>query len=147
MSLPGGTCIESVDQVIDSNSVVYSYSIPSSGGYAANGDLLSYTDSVMGQWSFSYDKLDRLMTGTPSSGPYQGQYGCWGYDSFGNRTINVVSAAACTTTATATYNANNQITWLQTLGAPGYPSLRWRQGFALRSDRWCSAIAALNRVR
>ena len=127
--------------------VVYSYSIPSSGGYAANGDLLSYTDSVMGQWSFSYDKLDRLMTGTPSSGPYQGQYGCWGYDSFGNRTINVVSAAACTTTATATYNANNQITWLQTLGAPGYPSLRWRQGFALRSDRWCSAIAALNRVR
>ena len=101
--------------------VVYSYSVPSTGGYAANGDLLSYTDSVMGQWSFSYDKLDRLMTGTPSSGPYQGQYGCWNYDSFGNRTINVVSAAACTTTATATYNANNQITWLQNLGAPGYP--------------------------
>jgi len=100
--------------------VVYSYSIPSSGGYAANGDLLSYTDSVMGAWSFSYDKLDRLITGTPSSGPYQGQHGCWGYDSFGNRTVATVSTAACTTTATASYNANNQITWLQNAAPSGF---------------------------
>jgi len=34
---------------------VYTYSVPTSGGYAPNGNLLSYTDSVMGTWNFSYD--------------------------------------------------------------------------------------------
>lgn len=100
--------------------VVYSYSIPSSGGYAANGDLLSYTDSVMGAWSFSYDKMDRLTGGRVGTGPYANQNGCWNYDSFGNRTIATVGTAACTSSPTASYNANNQITWLQNLGTPGY---------------------------
>jgi RHS repeat-associated protein len=100
--------------------VIYSYQISSSGGYAANGDLLSYTDSVMGAWTFGYDYLDRLTTGTPSTGSYQGQHGCWSYDSFGNRTIGVVGTAACGTTATASYNAANKVTWVQNTAPAGF---------------------------
>ena len=100
--------------------LIYSYSIPSSGGYAANGDLLSYTDSVMGAWSFSYDYLDRLTTGTPSSGTYNGQHGCWNYDSFGNRTIAAVGSASCGTTATASYSSANRVTWVQTIAPSGF---------------------------
>jgi RHS repeat-associated protein len=68
------------------------------------------------------DKISRINVtgGAPSTGPYANQHGCWGYDSFGNRTVSTVGTASCTTTATATYSSNNQITWLQNLGTPGY---------------------------
>ncbi len=70
----------------------------------------------MGTWGFSYDTLNRLITGTPSSGSYAGQHACWSYDPFGNRTAQSLQTAACPTpetsvTATATYNSNNQVNW------------------------------------
>ena len=49
----------------------YSYTITPAGeasGYAANGNLLSYTDSVMGPWSFNYDSLNRLTGGAARQG-------------------------------------------------------------------------------
>jgi len=106
-SLAGGT-----DQSY-TPTTVYSFSIPASGGFAANGNLLSSTESVMGQWSYGYDNLNRLTSGHPSSGSYNGQYACWSYDAFGNRTNEAVSTTACTGSPTpttwATYNTYSQI--------------------------------------
>jgi YD repeat-containing protein len=96
---------------------IYSYQVPS-GGYAPNGNILQHKDSVMGTWSFTYDAVDRLSSATPGgSNPteYQGKYGCWTYDSFGNRTLEAFSTVTCTGSnptpqAKAVYNqANNRI--------------------------------------
>lgn len=71
----------------------------------------------MGNWIYGYDNLNRLVSGQASAGqgasPYTGQYACWSYDSFGNRTFQAVSTIPCnsspTSTFSAQYNANNQI--------------------------------------
>ena len=97
----------------------YSYTITPAGGasgYAPNGNLLSYTDSVMGTWSFGtsgYDSLNRLVGGSATSGPYQGLQMSWSYDSFGNRTsenFGGSSGASLPASTTPQYNANNQVT-------------------------------------
>ena len=72
-------------------SVAYSYSIPSSGGYLANGNLQTVTDSVTGSWTYKYDNLNRLTKATGNSGAYNGVGVAsavlgWTYDAFGNRT-------------------------------------------------------------
>lgn len=81
---------------------VYSYAVPT-GGYAANGNLLTYIDStVMGTWNFSYDTLGRLASAssTPASGqpskPYPNY--CWSYDAFGNRTTQMSASVAFAST-------------------------------------------------
>jgi len=90
---------------------VYSYTV----GYDGTGNVTSLSDSVMGSWSYAngYDGLNRLVAGSASSGPYAGQYLCWSYDNFGNRTSQSVSTTPCgsspPTTFAATYSANNQI--------------------------------------
>ena len=72
---------------------VYSYYIQTQGGqsgYAANGNIVSYTDSINGIWqNITYDSVNRLTSaqqGPPGSSTPT-LYDCWGYDSFGNRTI------------------------------------------------------------
>ena len=96
-----------VDSQTLTPATVYSYSAT----YQPNGNLLSYNDSVMGTWTFGYDNLNRLITGTPSAGDFNGQYACWTYDSFGNRTSEALSATACggnpPLTSWATYNTSN----------------------------------------
>jgi hypothetical protein len=82
-----------------SNGTIYSYSVPQ-GGYAPNGNIMLHSDSVMGDWQFSYDTLNRLVTATqiastPTSKQYAGNYGCWSYDAFGNRTQEAFSATGC----------------------------------------------------
>src|SRR5208282_1934309 len=94
------------------NALVYSYNLPSSGGYDSAGNLLSVNDSVNGWWTYGYDSLNRMTAGTATSGPRQGQNGCWAYDAFGNRTAESYQTASCgNLTATASYNANNKVTW------------------------------------
>jgi YD repeat-containing protein len=72
-----------------STGTIYAYSIPSPGtattGYAGNGNLQLFTDTVNGQWSsIKYDTLNRLsnatLAGTPSNTTL-----AWTYDPFGNR--------------------------------------------------------------
>jgi RHS repeat-associated protein len=63
--------------------------------YDGVGNVQSYSDSVMGNWSFVYDSLNRLQTGNSSSGPYGSQHVCWAYDGFGNRTAETIQAGAC----------------------------------------------------
>ena len=97
---------------------IYSYQVPSSGGYAPNGNILQHIDSVMGTWNFNYDAVDRLVTGNQTSSTslstqYAGKFGCWRYDTRGNRTMEAFSSANCNSNPTPqvlnTYYANNQI--------------------------------------
>ena len=95
-------------------------------GYDAVGNLKSYSDtaydgtavvdSVMGTWSFTYDTLNRMITGTgtPLAGSSSGQNYCWAYDSFGNRTVQVIQTAACPTlpavpAGAITFTSKNQV--------------------------------------
>ena len=104
---------------------IYSYSIPSSGGFDAAGNVTSVTDLATGQWSYTYDTLNRLLTGSATSGSYSGNKGCWAYDSFGNRTAENFHTTACptpetqeaATEPTARYSVNNQVTWTSVNGA------------------------------
>jgi RHS repeat-associated protein len=97
---------------------LYEYMITPPGGssgYAPNGNLLSYTDSVNGTWNFGfsgYDALNRLVGGSATGGVYQGLQTGWSYDSFGNRTSETFggsSPALLPTSSSAQYNANNQV--------------------------------------
>ncbi len=79
--------------------------------------MLGYTDSVMGAWGFTYDTPNRLTTATIASNapaPYASNYGCWSYDSFGNRSAQSMSTTPCGSnpplTSWANYNGNNQFT-------------------------------------
>jgi RHS repeat-associated protein len=101
----------------------YSYSIPTSGGYAGNGNLLNATDSVTGGWIYTYDNLNRLTAATGASGSYNGTIGVsgitlgWTYDSFGNRLLQS-SSSANLPSYTANYSpSNNRLT--STSQAPG----------------------------
>lgn len=99
---------------------IYTYSVPS-GGYAPNGNLLSYSDRVNGDWSMQYDALNRLHTANATAGVYQGLGLDWEYDSSGNRLSQTPSGSYSVSlpsnlTSSSTYNANNQI---QTTSLPG----------------------------
>jgi RHS repeat-associated protein len=92
---------------------VYSYNIGSSG-YQANGNVQSFTDSVMGSWSYQYDTLNRVTGGVASTGPNSGSSDCFTYDNFGNRKVEAFSTTPCrgtlNTTTWATYDTNNRFT-------------------------------------
>jgi RHS repeat-associated protein len=127
--------------------VVPIYEYNAASGYDTNGNVLAYTDTVMGTWSFSYDQLNRLVTaangGAPLAGtaavpaPNWAQDFCWAYDSFGNRQQQSNSdqpfaageSSSCAFNGTAyqntwaSYNAQNQITGTNASGnsvAPSY---------------------------
>jgi len=111
----------------NSGVTIYQYS----GSYDGVGNLAGYTDStanaapIMGTWTFGYDSLNRLVSGTPSSGPDSGQHLCWSYDPFGNRTAQVSQTSTCPSVSspsfpTASYNGNNQVTWVQNTAPMGY---------------------------
>ena len=128
---------------------IYSYTVPS-GGYDRNGNVLTYTDTVMGTWNFGYDQLNRLVTANNSTAapastpavpsPTWSQYFCWAYDSFGNRLAQGNSDAAftsgiasgsgtCATSGSlaslyntwATYNSQNQLTQTNAPGMTAAP--------------------------
>ena len=96
-----------------SSGTAYSFSIPSSGGYDAVGNLKSVNDTATGNWTYNFDTLNRLLTGSASSGSYAGYKGCWAYDPFANRTAETYQTSACPSnpTPTASYNTQNQVTW------------------------------------
>lgn len=79
--LPGALVAQTTTQV-------YNYSVPAPGvgvGYAPNGNLLSYTDNVNGNWTMTYDSLNRLRSATATTGQFQNLALDMTYDSFGNR--------------------------------------------------------------
>jgi RHS repeat-associated protein len=117
---PAGGMLDGAAYQNTAGAIVYQFTVPQ-GGYDYAGNLLSYNDlsgtqPLMGRWNFQYDTLNRLISGSASTGPYAGQYFCWGYDPFGNRTAQTQQSGACPTlpsmpTPTASFNGNNQVTW------------------------------------
>jgi hypothetical protein len=60
--------------------------------------------------------MNRLQTvhntaGTPAYTQYVGYYGCWAYDSFGNRAAEIYQTASCPSPETSVPVAGNQITY------------------------------------
>ncbi|HEY4358477.1 MAG TPA: RHS repeat-associated core domain-containing protein, partial [Acidobacteriaceae bacterium] len=115
-----------------STNVVYSYGMPA-GSYAANGNILSYNDSVNGNWSsITYDGLNRLTGASVSPVAASSQVFCWNYDAFGNRLAQGVAATdpnqSCApgtawTLSPVTYDPNNRITttsFVQTVPSGAY---------------------------
>jgi RHS repeat-associated protein len=69
---------------------LYNWAISS---YAPDGDVLAMTDAVMGTWSYSYDDMNRLTSGTATSGQDVGLLLTWQYDRYGNRWNQTASTA------------------------------------------------------
>jgi RHS repeat-associated protein len=64
-----------------SQTLLYTYAVNGSSGLAPNGDFLSVTDTVNGNWAYTYDDFNRLRTAVATNGQ-----GCsWDYDQYGNR--------------------------------------------------------------
>lgn len=57
----------------------------SGSGYSGNGNVVTSQDSVNGNWTYSYDDFNRLVSASASSGPQNGTVMTWTYDRFGNR--------------------------------------------------------------
>ncbi|MFZ0304505.1 MAG: Ig-like domain repeat protein [Terracidiphilus sp.] len=114
--------------------IVYTYSAT----YDGVGNVSSYSDStynggsIMGAWNMAtgsgtsgYDSLNRLVAAQAASGSYAGQYLCYAYDSFGNRTAQYQQNTACPAQETSlaptdTYSVNNQVTWVQNSAPSGF---------------------------
>jgi RHS repeat-associated protein len=121
-SLGGGT------NGTSSPGTVYNYTIGSGGasGYAANGNLVSYTDSMNGGlmndgWSLTYDNVNRVSTAMATSGVWNNLTLSWSYDSFGNRETQTPTgqniAAPVPQAQTLNYPSQNRIS---NYGANGY---------------------------
>jgi len=74
---------------------------------------MSVADTVTGTWSYIYDNLNRVITGTASAGYYSGAAMSWSYDPFGNRKSESVGgtvSAPMPSSSTASYTAtSNQV--------------------------------------
>ena len=107
-----------------SGTPLYSYTV----AYQPNGVVGAFSDSVMGTWTADYDSLNRLLgieEATPPIDPNSPKAPftnyCWGYDSFGNRTVSAASTSefpsdgngnfVCSPQSypASGYNANNQV--------------------------------------
>ncbi|HSY36304.1 MAG TPA: RHS repeat-associated core domain-containing protein [Acidobacteriaceae bacterium] len=92
---------------------LYSYAIPSNGGYTRDGNIASVNDSVTGSWTYTYDYLNRLSGATANSGTYMGLSIAggtlsWTYDSFGNRLTQSSNGALFPTRSTQYSGGNNR---------------------------------------
>ncbi|HTV55435.1 MAG TPA: RHS repeat-associated core domain-containing protein [Terriglobia bacterium] len=90
-------------------SQIYKYTL----GFTLNSNVNSFNDSVMGTWSsLGYDSLDRLTSGSSSSGAYSGLTVNWTYDSYGNRMTQTPSGnyTANVPAQWVTYNTSNRVT-------------------------------------
>jgi RHS repeat-associated protein len=73
--------------------------------YAPNSDILSSTDTVNGNWTYTYDSLNRLSTGVANKGQ-----GCsWDYDRYGNRWHQNTHSGSCTASQYSFSGNNNRI--------------------------------------
>ena len=89
-----GTAAQSISVTSGSTqSSGYSYLIQDANGnsgYAANGNVVAYNDSVNGQWALGYDNQNRLISAGTGGNNY-----CWTYDSFSNRTAQGTQSTSC----------------------------------------------------
>jgi RHS repeat-associated protein len=96
-----------------SGSSVYSFSL----GFAPNSNVMTANDSVNGNWTYSYDQLNRLSGASSTSG--QSCKGLsWTYDAWGNRTDQTVTNGTCNTFH-AMAGTNNRLASPYTYDAAG----------------------------
>ncbi len=73
--------------------------------YAPNSDILSSTDTVNGNWTYTYDSLNRLSTAVANNGQ-----GCsWDYDRYGNRWHQNTHSGNCTAPQYSFSGNNNRL--------------------------------------
>jgi RHS repeat-associated protein len=72
-------------------------------GYAPNGDVLTGFDSANGNWTYTYDDFNRMVTSSETSPQTAYSYG---YDRFGNRWSQTVTAGSGYNSS-LTFDANN----------------------------------------
>jgi RHS repeat-associated protein len=89
--------------------------IPSSGGYAPNGDILAANDSINGNWTYAYDAFNRLIGSNQNNGTNTYSYV---YDRFGNRWQQNVTHGSGSTSNLG-FDANNRIVSGVTYDAAG----------------------------
>jgi RHS repeat-associated protein len=96
-----------------SGSSVYSFSL----GFAPNSNVMTANDSINGNWTYSYDQLNRLSGASSTSG--QSCKGLsWTYDAWGNRTDQTVTNGTCNTFH-AMAGTNNRLASPYTYDAAG----------------------------
>jgi RHS repeat-associated protein len=107
-----GTLAGGAAQGADSGKIIYQYSTQFDGA----NNLTSDNDQVIGAWLYQYDNLNRLAAATDNETGNPDTNYCWGYDAFGNRTVQAGSSAvfqvgspSCTPAGTASYSS----TWAQ----------------------------------
>ncbi len=87
---------------------LYGYAL----SYQPNGNLQTLNDSVIGNWAYSYDHLNRALSAQASGNTYYGSaLLSWNYDSFGNRKQQTLSGSTQATAAQGSYSypgSNNQ---------------------------------------
>ncbi|MGB9032514.1 MAG: RHS repeat-associated core domain-containing protein, partial [Acidobacteriaceae bacterium] len=88
----------------------YSASYDNVGNVTASSDSTYNGGSIMGSWTYTYDTLNRLVSGTATAGALSGQYSCWGYDSFGNRTLSAPVPCSQNPPPTQSYDSGNHLT-------------------------------------
>src|SRR5580658_4912555 len=71
--------------------------------YAPNGDVLPGFDSANGNWTYTYDDFNRMVTSSETSPQTAYSYG---YDRFGNRWSQTVTAGSGYNSS-LTFDANN----------------------------------------
>ena len=97
--------------------LLYSYNITqaSGSGYAPNGNIVAFNDSINGQWTAGYDGLNRLTSasqapsGSSTSNVPAAQNFCWVYDSFGNRLLQARSPSSLSTCSTTAVSNENYV--------------------------------------
>jgi RHS repeat-associated protein len=141
-----------------SGQTLYSYNLGtlSNGkhGYDGVGNVTGFHDSLIGEWDFGYDSLNRLTSATGVSGSFNGitvstaSQG-WTYDSFGNRTSQTAGSNQ-TPTEWATYgSANNRIVTNNlpgtvTYDAAGRLTNDGSKGYLWEAQGWLCGIAVPN---
>ena len=82
---------------------LYAFTIPS---FAPDGNILQSTDTVNGNWTYTYDEFNRLKTGVASS---IGEGCSWDYDRWGNRWHQNAYNGTCLTPNFPSSGGNNRI--------------------------------------
>jgi RHS repeat-associated protein len=105
-----GRILTETDLGGSAQSPIYQYAL----GYDPVGNVTSFNDFVMGNWTAGYS-VNRLISSSASVGIYSNINFGWTYDSLGNRLTQTPSGSGQTpvpTAQTLTYNGNNQINGL-----------------------------------
>ncbi len=95
---------------------LYSYSLLSPNGYAANGNVTGFVDSVNGTANIGYDSLNRMTQGKATAGLYTGLQLAWNYDPWGNRTAESYSgnpSYPLPPSTSMTFSTSNKVTFTQ----------------------------------